>query len=39
MKSVVSFKSLFILTGENLIRITLCKDVRKNIQEEIGTCD
>lgn len=39
MKSAVGFKSLFILTGENFIRITLCKDVRKNIQRKIGKCD
>lgn len=38
MKSV-SFESLFILTGEPLIRITLCKDVRENVQEETGKCE
>lgn len=39
VKSAVGFKSLFILTGENFIRITLCRDVRKNTQREIGKCD
>lgn len=39
MKSAVSFESLFILTGEHLIRGTLCKDVRGNVQEETGKCE